>query len=150
MYISSELFITKFECLAFFNYHVTFPFLHCIEMSNQVDLCRILPQLYQNIVDNKIDTLPNFAVKMHGISVPEKTNELIENMINSMCSSAAATLKQQCGREYRFSDGEKSRATELSMLAVSDLEGLITNKLATERDLSQFDREAKVARSPNR
>ena len=45
MYISSELFIAELECLAFFNYHVTFHFLHCIEMSNQVDFCRILPQL---------------------------------------------------------------------------------------------------------
>ena len=26
MYISSELFITELECLALFNYHVTFPF----------------------------------------------------------------------------------------------------------------------------
>ena len=67
-----------------------------------------------------------------------------------MSSSAAAALKQQCGREYGFSDGEKLRATDLSMLLVSDLEGLTTNNLATERDFSQFDREAKVARSPNR
>ena len=67
-----------------------------------------------------------------------------------MSSSAAAALKQQCGREYGFSDGEKLRATDLSMLLVSDLEGLTTNNLATERDFSQFYREAKVARSPNR
>ena len=27
-----------------------------------------------------------------------------------MCSSAAAAMNQQCGREYGFSDGEKLRA----------------------------------------
>ena len=53
-------------------------------------------------------------------------------------------------REYGFSDGEKLRATDLSMLSASDLEGPPTNNLATEKDLSQFDREAKVARSRNR
>ena len=116
-------------------------------MSNQVNLCRILPQLYHDLLDN---TLPNFVVKMHGISVPEITSELTQNIINRMYSSAAAALKQQCGREYEFSDGEKLRATDLSVLFVSDLEGLTTNNSATERDLSQFDREAKVARSPNR
>ena len=67
-----------------------------------------------------------------------------------MCSSAAAAVKQQCGREYGFSDGEKLRAADLSMLSASDLEGLPTNNLATERDLSQFGRETKVARSRKR
>ena len=147
MDISSELFITELECVAFFNYHVTFPFLHCIEMSSQVDLCRILPQLYHDLLDNKIDTLPNFVVKMHPIFVPEITSELAQNIINRMCSSAAAAVKQKCGREYGFSDGEKLRATDLSMLSASDLEGLPTNNLAAERNLSQFDREVKAARS---
>ena len=99
VYISSELLITELECLAFFNYHVTFPILHCTEMSNQVGLCRILPQFYHDLLDNKIDTLSNFAVKMHGISVPEITSELAQNIINRICSSAAAAVKQQCGRE---------------------------------------------------
>ena len=70
MYILSEFFIAELECLAFCNYYVTFPFLHWIEMSSQVDLCRILPQLYHDLLDNKTDTLSNFVVKMHGISVP--------------------------------------------------------------------------------
>ena len=56
-------------------------------------------------------------------------------------------MKQQCEREYDFSDGEKLRATDFSMLPTSDLEGLPTNNLATKRDLSQFDGEPKVARS---
>ena len=41
-----------------------------------------------------------------------------------MCSSDAAAVKQQCGREYGFSDGEKLRVTDLNMLSASDLEGL--------------------------
>ena len=115
-------------------------FLHCIEISNQVDLCRILPQVYHDLLDNEIDTLSNIAVKMHGISVPEITSELAQNIINRMCSSAAAAaVKQQFGREHGFYDGEKSRTTGLSMLSASDLEGLLTNNLGTERDLSQFD-----------
>ena len=71
MYTSSELFIIELECVALFKYHVTFLFWHCIEMSNHVDLCKILPQLYYDLLDNKIDRC-TFVVKMHGISVPEK------------------------------------------------------------------------------
>lgn len=84
---------------------------------------------------------------MHGISVPKITSELAQNIINRICSSAAAAVKQQYGREYGFSDGEKLRAIDLSMISVSDLKGLPTNNLATERNLSQFYREAKVTRS---
>ena len=86
MDITIELFITELECLAFFNYHITFHFLHWIEMSSQIDLCRILPQLYHDLLDNKIDT-SNFVVKMHGISVPEITSKLAQNIINKICSS---------------------------------------------------------------
>ena len=66
---------------------------------------------------------------MHSISVPEISSELAQNIINRIGSSAYAAVKQQCGREYGFSDGEKLRATDLSMLSVSDLEGLPTNNL---------------------
>lgn len=86
-------------------------------------------------------------MKTHVISVPEITSALAQNIINRTCSSTAAAVKQQCEREYGFSDGEKLRAIDLSMISASDLKGLPTNNLATERGLSQFYREAKVTRS---
>ena len=52
-------------------------------------------------------------------------------------------------REYGFSEAEK-RATDLSTLAANELEGLPTNNLVTERDLSRFDRDAQVAKGRNR
>ena len=63
--------------------------------------------------------------------------------------SAASAVKLQCGREYGFGD-DKARATDFSLLNDSDLEGLPTNNLIAERDLSRFDREANVAKSRNR
>lgn len=45
IYLSSELFITELECLAYFNHFVTFPFLNCVEMSIQADLLVTLPKL---------------------------------------------------------------------------------------------------------
>ena len=53
------------------------------------------------------------------------------------------------GRECGFSEAEK-RATDLSTLAANELEGLPTNNLVTERDLSRFDRDAQVAKGRNR
>ena len=42
------------------------------------------------------------------------------------------------------------RSQEQRILTVQELEGLPTNNLITERDLSRFDREAKVAKCRNR
>ena len=38
IYLSIEIFLTELEVLAYFTYHVTFPFLHCIEKSTQAEL----------------------------------------------------------------------------------------------------------------
>ena len=83
------------------------------------------------------------------MSTPTLSSDLSKRIVDKMCISAAAAVKLQCGRKYRFSDSEK-RATDLSTLPANELEGLPTNNLVTERDLSRFDREAQVAKSRNR
>ena len=50
IYLSSELFIIELECLAFLNNFVTFPFLNCVEVSDQECLLNILPKLYSNLL----------------------------------------------------------------------------------------------------
>ena len=52
-------------------------------------------------------------------------------------------------RECGFSEAEK-RATDLSTLAANELEGLPTNNLVTERNLSRFDRDVQVGKGRNR
>jgi hypothetical protein len=47
IFMSSELFLTELECLAFFNHYITFPFLHCVEISSQEELLAIIPSLYK-------------------------------------------------------------------------------------------------------
>ena len=73
IYLSSKLFITELECLAYFNHYVTFPFLNCTEVSSQIQLLEILPKLYSDLTDGKIDTLQNYVVSVHGISSPVLT-----------------------------------------------------------------------------
>ena len=66
-----------------------------------------------------------------------------------MCIDAAEGLKLQCGREYGFSSDE-ARATQLHKLTESQLQGLPTNNLVTETDLSKFSRLAEVAKLRNK
>ena len=70
------------------------------------------------------------------MSSPVLTNNLSTKIL---CTSAASVVKLQCGREYGFGD-DKARATDLSLLNDSDLEGLPTNNLIAELDLSRCDR----------
>ena len=142
IYLSSELFINELECLGFFNHNITFPFLNCVETSTQAELLVTILQLCKDLNNyNNIDTAEIRCFNSWDIN-----SKMIVDM---MCTSAAAAIKLQCGREYGFTDGEKSRATNLSLLSVQVLEGLPTNNLITERDLSRFDREAKVAKCCN-
>ena len=55
-----------------------------------------------------------------------------------MYIAAAKNLQPQCGRECGFAGEEKEHATILSILNKSDLDGLPTNNLIAERDLSRF------------
>ena len=40
IYLSSELFMTELEYLAYFNHYVTFPFLNCVETCLQANLLK--------------------------------------------------------------------------------------------------------------
>ena len=146
LYLSSELFITELQALAYFNYHVTFPFLLCMERSSQSELLKILPSLYNDLLLKKVGTLKAFQLD---INIKEPS-ELGLQIINDMCLSAAEAIKLQCGREYGFPDGEEQRATVLATEEPEKLVGLPTNNLITEIDFSKFDRLAKVSKSRNR
>ena len=135
IYLSSELFITELECLAFFNHFVTFPFLHCVEISSQDELLDIIPKLYEDLLQMKTDTLTKFVVKICRMPVPGLTTVASKAIGEKMCISAAESIKRQCGREYDFAnDNETLRATDISQLTTEELEGLPTNNCINERD----------------
>ena len=137
LYLSSELFITELRALAYFNYHVTFPFLLCMERSSQTELLKILPSLYNDLLLKKVDTLKAFQLDIQRINIKEPSELGLQ--ITNMCLSAAEAIKLQCGREYGFADGEEQRATVLATEESEKLVGLPTNNLITERDFSKFD-----------
>lgn len=151
IYMSSELFMTELECLAFFNHYVTFPFLHCVEISSQEELLEIIPKLHADLLLMNTDTLNKFILNMRGIPVPTLTSDAAKEIVGKMCISAAESIKRQCGREYGFADDDqKLRATDISILTTEELEGLPTNNCINERDLSKFDKEAYVSKCRNR
>ena len=97
IYLSSELFITELEFLAYFNHYVTFSFLNCIEVSSHIQLLEILPKLYSDLTDGKIDILQNYAVSIHGMSSPVLTNNLSAKILKMMCTSPASAVNMGLG-----------------------------------------------------
>ena len=79
IYLSSELFFTELEALAFFNHNITFPFLNMVERSSQADLLKILSQLQKNLMQKKTDTLKKYIA----------TSELGQHIVNLTCENAA-------------------------------------------------------------
>ena len=154
LYLSSEIFLTELETLAYFNENITFPFLHCVEKSSQQELLQILPKLHKDLLNKKVDTLKKFVVKIRGVTINPPKSDIGKKIIEMMCIEGAAGLEMQCGREYGFSSDKtksENRATDISLLSQSTLDGLPTNNLSAERNLSEFDRRInKLAKSINK
>ena len=69
LYLSSGLFLTELEVLTYFNHHVTFPFLNAIENSSQQELLIMLPKLYKDLCNKDMNTLNNYVVNMHHVTI---------------------------------------------------------------------------------
>ena len=129
IYLARELFLTELEVLAFFNHHLTLPFLNCVARRNQEDLVKMLPKFYDELMSGRTDTLNGFIVCIHYFNVVAPTSDLFKIIISDFCVAAAAIIKLQCCREYGFeNDREKGTAGIVNLNEV-ELKGLPTNNL---------------------
>ena len=122
IYIPIEIFLTALEVLVYLTHHVTFPFLHLVKKSTQVQLLPTFPKLYTDLKEGKTNTLKDFVVDMRHVPV-----------------------------KYGFAAESSTRTTDLSVLTKEQLRGLPTGNLKCERNLSTFNTRAeKGAKSRNR
>ena len=103
IYLVSEIFKTELEVLAFFTHHVTLPFLNCVEKSMQHELPVILPKLFKDLKDGKMDTLSKFVVTMRQAPVHKASTELGIKLLHLMSLKAAGVMLQ-CGGDYGFAE----------------------------------------------
>lgn len=78
------------------------PYLNFVERCEQNDLCTMLPVLYRDLLEAKMDTLAQYHVEWSHINttLQKPSTELDTFLITNTCTEAAAGLKLQCGREY--------------------------------------------------
>ena len=154
IFVECEFFSTALACLSYFQHNVTFPFLMLVQFSSQKELCNILPKLKNYLRGGKTDTLAEFKVARHQYQVKDLTSDLELLILKKMCFAASNRIERQCDREYNPTPGPLAhppRATIICQETEDELEGLPTNNLICERDLSHFDRKSKlVAKNANK
>ena len=63
LYLECGYVIFALKALDNFTFYVTMPFLNCVEKTDQIDLVKISPQLYDDFSGSKLDTLERYHVK---------------------------------------------------------------------------------------
>ena len=140
LYVNNDFIVAGFKALANFTYKVTMPYLNFIEKSNLADLVRMLPKLYIDLADCKLDTMADYSVKWTHVKITtsDLLSELDKYLLHNMCINAAKGVKLQCFREYWDQEDSTKRATQLHKLTSQQLAGLPTNNIVTERYLATF------------
>ena len=119
LYVKCDFFLTELHLLAYFTHRVTLPLCNCVEISDQSQLLHIFPKLYEDLPNGKMDTLQDFLVSYKQLPIDEPESEIVQELLNRMCTDTAEAIKLQCGQEYGFSDSEPPRATQLDKLTAN-------------------------------
>ena len=151
IYLKCEVFISELRLLAYFNYHVVFPFLHAVEKSTTPDLKKLLPKLHSDLRENKIDTLKKFVVKSKIGNVEKVSGDLEHKMLQNLTTAAADCIQLQCSLEYGFpaKPEEELHAADLSKIPDVKLKYAPDNNLINERRLSVFSKRSVTAKFKN-
>ena len=115
LFLDSELLATELLCLSYFTHKISLPLLYTVEICNQNELCKIFPQLYNDLLNGSMETVSAYIVKYKHLPIQEPTSELEKEILKQMCLDAAETIDRQCGREYGFRkfQQERPRATQV-------------------------------------
>ena len=115
IYLKCEVFISELRLLAYFNFHVVFPFLHAVEKVLTPELKTVLPSLHKDLLGGRVDTLDKYKVKSKMGNVENIEGDFEIKMMSKLTKAAAHCIQLQCGREYGFPADAKEelRATNL-------------------------------------
>ena len=76
LYLENDYIVTAWKALSNLTYFVTMPYLNCIERSNQNDLVDILPKLYKDLLNGKMNTLDEFRVHWTHVSMKKQSQKV--------------------------------------------------------------------------
>ena len=154
MLLDSEFLITELAVPICFTRKITLQFSYFVEVSSQVQLLQMFPQLHNDLKERRMDTLKDYVIDYPHVKVQKSTADIEEKILQKMCIDAAAVLDRQAGGEYRFGSYKEkpapAPASQVHLLSKDDLSDLPKNNLDAESLLSGFGRKAPVAKFRNK
>lgn len=151
LYLSIPYIIYGIHALAIFGYKVVLPYLNFSEKGNQNHCVKLFPQMYQDLLQGKMDTLSEYSVE-YSFEFPLEGNSVVNSILKHFTNRVAKDFALQKGREYGFgADFQNNvRANRLDLMEEEVLSTLPTNNISCERALAKFDMLMKRSgRSPN-
>ena len=100
LHLSIDYVKVVLECLAWFTYEVTLPFLNMCELESPKKMLSILPTLHADLSKYKMYSLKyrvDYSFQVHQTESP-----LDSYITEKFCKQATSHLARQCGREYGF------------------------------------------------
>ena len=102
MFLDSEFSIKELAVLAYFTHKITLPFLYFDEVSSQLQLFQMFPQLFNDLKEGRMGTLKDYVTDYPHVKVQKPTADIKEKILQRMCMDAVEVLDRQAGR-YGFS-----------------------------------------------
>ena len=102
MLLDSEFLITELAVPICFTRKITLQFSSFVEVSSQVQLLQMFPQLHNDLKERRMDTLKDYVIDYPHVKVQKSTADIEEKILQKMCIDAAAVLDRQAGGEYGF------------------------------------------------
>ena len=99
LYLENEYIVAALKALSYFTYKVMMPNSNFVEKSDQNDLCKTLPVLYEDLRNGDMETLHHFYVEWKHVSMANQvpTTDLDHYLLKEMCAKSAEGIKMQCG-----------------------------------------------------
>ena len=102
MFLDSEFSIKELAVHAYFTHKITLPFLYFDEVSSQLQLFQMFPQLFNDLKEGRMGTLKDYVTDYPHVKVQKPTADIKEKILQRMCMDAVEVLDRQAGR-YGFS-----------------------------------------------
>ena len=112
-----------------------------VQKTDQGTLVTMLPQLYNDLKDNKTDTLKDYHMEWTHVNMQSLSpmSDLDHFLLKEMPKDAAVGVHLQCHRKYwNVTSGTEYRATELHKLSAAERKGLPSHNIAAEVYLGKF------------
>ena len=142
LYLESDLIIAGLKSLSNFTYHITMPFLNCVERVDLNVLRDIIPKLFETLKSGSLrrDALAEYQVKWTHANMDNQklTSDLDHYLLKVLCKTAVEGFELQCAREYWSKDDNTRRATALHQLTQEERSNLPTNNCFAERHFAKF------------